>query len=123
MTVARTRILLAALVLATALAACNTLTGIGDRPAPETVEEAVLYVDGTITALARTTVDLLDRGAISADQARRIVSELEEAAVISDAAKALASDDPEAAERRLALAEEVLLALERELQEAATDEP
>jgi hypothetical protein len=111
-----------ALALLAGLGGCAALNPFAGRPAPDTPEEALGYTYATITGVARATTDALQRGRITVEQAEGVLEELDRADAIADEAKALmAAGDIIHAQDRLALAGQLLAALERWLAKEVAD--
>jgi len=95
------------LALAALLGACATLT------APRNVDDSIAYGYSQVAAARGTAAALLERGAISVPDAKRVQSQADQARAALDAARAArGSGDIGKAENQLKLALDILLQLE-----------
>jgi hypothetical protein len=115
------------LPLALLLSGCGALQQIGESLTPEhppdTVAEAVGYLEADIAALARATTRASRAGSITLDEAvdiRAGIADLERLA--DESTRLLALGEVTDAETTLGRAERVLALLQRELREAQSDE-
>lgn len=106
---------LAIWLAACVLQACSLLSPV----APETLPEQLAYATASVTAGFHTLADLRERGSISAEQGYQMFTSLENAATMIRLARdAVGAGNQEVADKRLASAMAILLAVEREMKEA-----
>lgn len=91
--------------------------------APENYNEQLAYTQASIIAGYNTLADLRERGSISREQGQEIFDKLDQASTMIRIAKDAANiGNQVGAEKRLADAMALLLAIEHEMKEAQTNE-
>ena len=105
-----------ALALAFGAVTVSGCAGIGTQQvAPQTHKQRMAYAIGTLTLAYNTLADLFQRGRVTREEAMQMVAQLEQAEQILAALIQSGEDNPEA----LQIALDILLAVEKRLQEKA----